>query len=89
MHAERSDCPCPALALESERSVMLVLLSSEHTPWSRAELTRELSGSRGEPLDLGPAIDGLYGAGLLRVHGELVYPSRAARLMDELLAFCI
>jgi hypothetical protein len=84
MHAERSDCPCAGL-IQTDRMVMLVLLASGHSPWTLAELTREVSGARREQLDIAPALDELYGAGLIHVHGELIYLSRAARLMDELL----
>ena len=84
MHAERSDSLPPALVIETERIVMMVLLASGHSPWSRAELQRELSGSRGDPIDVTDAIDELYGAGLVHVSGDLITPTRAARLMDEL-----
>jgi hypothetical protein len=81
MHAEPSDCTCPGLPIETERIVMMVLLASGRSPWSRAELQRELSGMRGKPIDVGPALDELYGAGLIHVEGDSVYPSRAARVM--------
>jgi hypothetical protein len=41
-------------------------------------------GSRGELIDADAAIDALYGAGLIHVCNDLVIPTRAARLMDEL-----
>jgi hypothetical protein len=63
---------------------MMVLLSSDPGPWSRADLHREIKGSRGEPIDVDEAIDALYGAGLIHVSDDLVIPTRAARLMDEL-----
>jgi hypothetical protein len=84
MHVERSDCPCPALAPETERCVLMILLASGHSPWSRTELQRELSGTRGTRVDVDAALDELYGAGLVHVQDEFVYPSRAARAMDEL-----
>jgi hypothetical protein len=84
MHAERSDSPCLTLATETVRIVMMVLLSSEHSPWSLAELQREISGSKGDPIDITDAIDELYAAGLVHVSGALVTPTRAACLMDEL-----
>lgn len=84
MHADRIDCPCAAIATETQRIVMMVLLSGDPGPWSRAELHREIQGSRGEPIDVDEAIDALYGAGLIHVSDELIHPSRAARVMDEL-----
>jgi hypothetical protein len=84
MHAERSDPPSPALALETDRLVMLVLLTSPHSPWSRDELRREISGPDGAPAEVEGAIAELYGAGLVHVQGGLVTLTRAARLMDEL-----
>jgi hypothetical protein len=84
MHSERSDSPCLALATETIRLVMMVLLSSEHSPWSLSELQREISGAKGDPIDITDAIDELYGAGLVHVSGGLVTPTRAACLMDEL-----
>jgi hypothetical protein len=84
MHAEPSDCTCPGLAIETKRIVMMVLLASGHSPWSRAELQCELSGTGRKPIDVGPALDELYGAGLVHVEGDLAHPSRAARVMDEL-----
>jgi hypothetical protein len=84
MHAERSDSPCPALGTEIERIVMMVLLASGHSPWSLSELQREISGAKGDPIDITDSIDELYGAGLVHVSGGLVTPTRAACLMDEL-----
>jgi hypothetical protein len=82
MQANRSDCPSPAD--ETQRIVLMVLLAGEHEPWSRAELQRELSGSTGDPVDPSDAINALYASGLVHVSGDLVFPSRAACLMDEL-----
>jgi hypothetical protein len=84
MHADRIDCCPAAIAIETQRIVMMVLLSSEPGPWSRADLHREIQGSRGEPIDVDEAIDALYGAGLVHVCNDLVIPTRAARVMDEL-----
>jgi hypothetical protein len=50
----------------------------------RAELEREISGVRGNPVDVTDAIDTLYATGLVHLHGELVAPSRAARRMTQL-----
>lgn len=83
MHAHRIDCLCLAAA-ETQRIVMMVLLTGGAGPWSRDELQREIEGSRCEAVDVGEAIDTLYGAGLIHVSGELVTPTRAARLMAEL-----
>jgi hypothetical protein len=82
MQANRSDCPSPAD--ETQRIVLMVLLAGDHEPRSRAELQRELSGSAGDPVDPSDAINALYASGLIHVSGDLVFPSRAACLMDEL-----
>jgi hypothetical protein len=83
MHAEPSD-PTPDLVDQVEQAVMMVLLAGEHTPWTRSELEREISGPHRNPLDVTDAIDNLYGAGLLHITGQLVTPSRAAKRMDDL-----
>jgi hypothetical protein len=84
MHADRIDCCPAAVAIETQRIVMMVLLSSDPGPWSRADLHREIQGSKAEPIDVDEAINALYGAGLVHVCNDLVIPTRAARVMDEL-----
>ena len=84
MHAEPTPCPRTVPLIETERTVMMVLLSGDHDPWTRADLQREIAGTRGDPLAVIDAINGLYGAGLVHFTGELVTPTRAARKMDEL-----
>jgi hypothetical protein len=84
MHAERSDSPLIGAATEVESVVMMVLLTGDHVLWSRAELEREISGVRGNPVDVTDAIDALYATGLVHLHGELVAPTRAARRMSQL-----
>jgi hypothetical protein len=84
MHAERTRCPFAVPAIETQRTVMMVLLSDEHSPWTRADLQREIARAKGDPLAVTDAISDLYGAGLVHVTGELVTPTRAARYMDEL-----
>jgi hypothetical protein len=84
MHADRIDPLCRALATETQRIVLMILLSGDPGPWSRADLHREIQGSRGEPIDVDAAIEALYGAGLIHVAADLVIPTRAARVMDEL-----
>jgi hypothetical protein len=66
-----------------EGALMMILLASDHYPWSRAELQREMSGARGRPVDIDTAIDGLYGAGLIHITGELITPTRSATRMDH------
>jgi hypothetical protein len=58
---------------------MFALLSGDRHPYSRAELERELSGSKDKAIDVEDAIENLHAAGLVNVTGELVTPSRAAR----------
>lgn len=84
MHAERTDCPRTVPAIQTQRTVMMVLLSGEHEPWSHPELRRDIAGTRGDPEAVSDAIRELHGAGLIHITGELVTPSRAARKMDEL-----
>jgi hypothetical protein len=84
MHAKPIDCPCLAIANEVERIVMFALLSGDRQPYSRAELQRELSGSKEKAIDVEDAIENLHAAGLVNVAGELVTPSRAARHFDML-----
>jgi hypothetical protein len=84
MHAEPTHCPRTLPLIETERTVMMVLLSGEHDPWTRADLQREIAGTKGDPLAVIDAINDLYGAGLVHFTGELVTPTRAASKMDEL-----
>jgi hypothetical protein len=72
--------------IDTERTVMMVLLSGEHEPWTRADLQREVAGTKGDPLAVIDAINDLFGAGLVHFTAELVTPTRAARKMDELTA---
>jgi len=52
-----------------------------HSPWSVDEIVRELDGNR---LGTSDSIGRLAGAGLVHRVGEFVYPTRAARRMDEI-----
>jgi hypothetical protein len=70
--------------LETERTVMMVLLSGEHEPWTRADLQREVAGVKDDPLAVIDALNALFAAGLVQFTDELVTPTRAARKMDEL-----
>lgn len=63
---------------------MMVLLSDEHSPWTRTELALEIAGVRGDPIAVADAINDLYCAGLVHLSGELVVATRAARYSDEL-----
>jgi hypothetical protein len=85
MHADRTHCHCAAVADEVQRIVMIALLGSGHSTLSRAELKREVSGSKDKRVDVSDAIENLYVAGLVNVAGDLVSASRAAVHMDELL----
>lgn len=84
MHADRIENTCAEIDATIERVVILELLDDPTAPRSRAELARHVSGSKGEPIDIDPAIDGLYTAGLVYVTGELVHPTLAARRIDQL-----
>jgi hypothetical protein len=89
MPAERIENICSDIDTTIERVLILELLDDPDAPLSRAELARHVSGTRGEPIDIAPAIDGLYTAGLVYVCGELVHPTLAARRIDELYPLCI
>jgi len=63
-------------------AVLSLLLATDYQgTWTRAEIERELSGSRVEVQD---ALAELRATGLIHVHDELVFSTRAARRMDEL-----
>jgi hypothetical protein len=85
MHTDRTHCAHCAVADEVQRIVMIALLTSEHSPFSQAELAREVAGSKLGEIDVSDAVENLYAAGLVNVSGELVSASRAACHMDELL----
>jgi len=61
--------------------ISLLLASGYHGPWTRAEIERELSSP---PLAVQDALADLHAAGLIHIHDELVFSTRAARRMDEL-----
>ena len=84
MHAERSASAIAEIAHHTEAVVMMLLLESEHSPWTRTELEREIAGVKGNPIEVTDAIDNLHGSGLVHVSGELVTPTRAARRIEEL-----
>jgi hypothetical protein len=84
MHAEPNASPIAERDRHTEAVLMMLLLESEYSPWSRAELEREIAGVRGDPIEVTDAIANLHGSGLVHVSGELVTPTRAARRMDEL-----
>jgi hypothetical protein len=84
MHAEPTHCPRPVPMIETERTVMMVLLSGDHEPYTRADLQREVAGAKDDPLAVIDALNSLYSAGLVHFTGELVTPTRPARKMDEL-----
>jgi hypothetical protein len=85
MHDQPSCCAPAGAVDEVQRIVMIALLTSEHSPFSTAELAREVAGSKLGEIDVSDAVENLYAAGLVNVSGELVSASRAARHMDELL----
>lgn len=85
MCAERSECLRPVPLIETERTVMVLLLAEEYSGISnRADLQREIAGSRGNPMAVIDALNALYGVGLVHFSGELVTPTRAAEKMWEL-----
>ncbi len=84
MCQDRIDC-CPLLdAAHTQYLVMMLLLAERERSFTRDDLRRELEGSKKHPVDIGEALDALYGVGLIHVSGELISPTRAARAMAEL-----
>jgi hypothetical protein len=59
----------------------LLLAGDYHGPWTRDELERELSSS---PIAVADGLAALRAAGLIHIHDELVFSTRAARRMDKL-----
>jgi hypothetical protein len=85
MHAESTDCRRPVPLIETERTLMMVLLSEEYGPsWNRTDLQREIEGVRGRSGAVIDALNALYAAGLVHFTDELVTPTRAAQKMWEL-----
>lgn len=84
MHAERTGCPRTVPAIQTQSVVMMVLLAGEHEPWTKAELEREIAGTRDDPVAVTDAIRELHGAGLVNITDQLVTPTRAAQKMNEL-----
>ncbi len=80
-----NECCCPAVHSVTEWRVVLVLLSTDYSPFSREELRREVCGPDADRLGVESAIENLYVAGLVNVSGELVSASRATRHFDGLL----
>jgi hypothetical protein len=71
--------------IEIERTVMMVLLAEEYSGiFNRADLQREIAGTRGDPGAVTDALNALHGVGLVHFTGELVTPTRAAQKMWEL-----
>jgi hypothetical protein len=85
MPAEPSERPRPVPLINTERTVMMVLLAEEYGGVAnRADLQREIAGTRGDPRAVTNALNALFGAGLVHFTGELVTPTRAAQKMWEL-----
>jgi hypothetical protein len=82
MHTESSE-PAAAGDPRLERAIILALLDDEdpRRRWSRAELSEDLAADLQQ---LQEALDGLLGAGVICAGDELLWPSAAARRLDEL-----
>jgi hypothetical protein len=82
MHTESSD-PRAGSSRILERAIVLVLLSEDggERRWSRAELGEGMGVERGS---LDAALIGLLDAGVLNQEEDCVWPSSAARRLDEL-----
>jgi hypothetical protein len=66
-----------------ERAIVLALLDDDDVRrrWSRAELSEDLGADQGQ---LQGALDGLLAAGVICAAEEHLWPSAAARRLDEL-----
>jgi hypothetical protein len=82
MHTESSD-PRAGGKRSLERAIVLVLLSEDdgEREWSRAELGEGMGVEQGE---LATALSGLLDTGVLQQQEDRVWPSSAARRLDEL-----
>jgi hypothetical protein len=82
MHTESGDRRTGA-SRRLERAIVLVLLSEDDgmRQWSRAELGH---GMGVQERELGAALSGLLDAGVLLRDEDRVWPSAAARRLDEL-----
>jgi hypothetical protein len=82
MHTESSD-PRADDSRTLERAIVLVLLSEDdgERRWSRAELGEGMGVECGS---LDAALTGLLDTGVLRQEEGCVWPSNAARRLDEL-----
>ena len=82
MHKEPSR-PEAASDPRLERAIVLALLDDEDVRrrWSRAELSEDLDTDPGQ---LQEALDSLLGAGVICAAEERLWPSAAARRLDEL-----
>lgn len=82
MHTESGDRRT-GTSRRLERAIVLVLLSEDDgaRQWSRAELG---DGMGVQERELGAALNGLLGAGVLLRDEDRVWPSAAARRLDEL-----
>ena len=82
MHTESSD-PRVGGSRTLERAIVLVLLSDDdgERRWSRAELGEGMGVERGS---LDAALTRLLDTGVLQQEEDCVWPSSAARQLDEL-----
>jgi hypothetical protein len=82
MHTESSD-PRAGGSRNLERAIVLVLLSEDdgEREWSRTELGEGMGVAQSE---LATALGGLLDTGVLRQQDDRVWPSSAARRLDEL-----
>ena len=82
MHTESSD-PRAGGSRSLERAIVLVLLSEDggERRWSRAELAEATGVEQGE---LAMALSGLLNTGVLAREADRVWPSSAARRLEEL-----
>lgn len=82
MHTESSG-PRAGGSRSLERAIVLVLLSEDdgEREWSRGELEEGMGVAQSE---LATALGGLLDTGVLRQQDDRVWPSSAARRLDEL-----
>jgi hypothetical protein len=78
MHDERTPTPDEE-DRRADRAIVLFLLDPKiQRPWSRDEIEREM----GE--NVTDSIRRLHGAGLVHLHGDFIWATRAALVADEI-----
>jgi membrane-associated PAP2 superfamily phosphatase len=76
---EPFDVPAPG-TMEWNVLNRVIGITDDRHPWSVEELIRDL----GDALTVTDAINALHGAGLINRAGDLIFPSRAAIVFEQI-----